>query len=79
VLSGPQAPTWFVTWSSLSSWGVDSSTASRVLATRYHRVADLHGHTVYLHNGVRRTTPAISGSVPRTAPLITTSLERLLP
>jgi hypothetical protein len=79
VLSGPQAPTWFVTWSSLSSWGVDSSTASRVLAARYHRVADLDGHTVYLHNGVRRTTPAISGSVPRTPPLITTSLERLLP
>jgi hypothetical protein len=77
VLSGPTAPTWFVTWSGLSSWGVDSSDASRVLAARYHPVARLHGHTVYLHNGVRRPTPAIRGPVPRTPPLITTALEEL--
>jgi hypothetical protein len=78
VLSGPTAPTWFVTWSQLSSWGVDSADASRVLAARYHPVARLHGHTVYLHNGVHRAVPTIRGPVPRTPPLITTALEELL-
>jgi hypothetical protein len=79
VLSGPGAPTWFVTWSRISSWGVDSSTASRLLANRYHPVADLHGHTVYLHDGVDRHAPALRGPVPRTPPLITTALKELLP
>src|SRR4051794_37665551 len=78
VLSGPTAPTWFVTWSRLSSWGVDSTNASRVLALRYHRVAVLHGHSVYLRNGLDRGRPAIRGRVPRTPPLITTALEELL-
>lgn len=79
VLSGPTAPTWFVTWAQLSSWGVDSSSASRVLAARYHPVARLHGRTVYLRNGVHRTAPAIRGVVPRTPPMITKALEELLP
>jgi Dolichyl-phosphate-mannose-protein mannosyltransferase len=78
VLSGPQAPTWFLTWAHLASWGVDSSDASRVLAARYHPVAHLGGHTVYLRDGVRRTAPTFRGPVPRTPPLITTALEELL-
>jgi hypothetical protein len=73
------APTWFLTWAHLSSWGVDSSDASRVLAARYHPVAHLDGHTVYLHNGVRRRAPTLLGPVPRTPPLITTALKELLP
>ena len=79
VLSGPQAPTWFVTWSHLSSWGVDSSAASRLLANRYHPVAHLHGHTIYLRNGVDRRAPDLRGPVPRTPPLITTALKEHLP
>jgi hypothetical protein len=77
VLSGPASPTWFVTWAHLSSWGVDSTDAARVLAARYHRVADLHGHTVYLRNGVDRRAPTLRGPVPRTPPLLTTALEEL--
>ncbi len=79
VLSGPTAPTWFVTWTHLSSWGVDSSIASPVLAARYHAVAHLEGHTVYLRNGVHRSAPALRGTVPRTPPRITKALEEFLP
>ncbi|WP_027860578.1 hypothetical protein [Marmoricola sp. URHB0036] len=79
VLSGPQAPTWFVTWARVGSWGVDSSSVSRVLAARYHPVAHLHGRTVYLRNGLRRVAPVFLGPVPPTPPMITTSLEELLP
>ena len=78
VLSGPTAPTWFVTWSHLGSWGVDSSTASRVLATRYHRVARLEGRSIYLRNGVHRPAPTLHGHVPRTPPRITQALEELV-
>jgi hypothetical protein len=49
-----------------------------VLAARYHRVARLHGHTVYLRNGVDRAPPGLRGPVPRTPPSITTALEELL-
>jgi hypothetical protein len=78
VLSGPTAPTWFVTWSHLSSWGVDSADASRVLASRYRLVADLDGHRIYLRDGVVRRAPATQVRAPRQPPLITTSLKELL-
>jgi hypothetical protein len=79
VLSGPQAPTWFITWSHLSSWGVDSTAASRLLTNRYHRVADLHGHSIYLRNGVDRSAPTLRGPVPRTPPQLTTAIKEHLP
>jgi hypothetical protein len=79
VLSGPTAPTWFVTWSHVGSWGVDSTDAARVLALRYHRVAVLDGHTVYLHNGIVRRAPVLHGPLPHKNALITTSLKEFLP
>ncbi|MEP7092399.1 MAG: hypothetical protein ABI776_20025, partial [Nocardioidaceae bacterium] len=32
VLTGPDAPTWFVTWAHVSSWGVDSTATGQLLA-----------------------------------------------
>lgn len=59
VLGGPQAPTWLVTWGAVSSWGVDSTGTSALVAERYHRVARLLGRTVYLRDGVVRATPVV--------------------
>ena len=61
VLARPRAPTWFVTYAGISSWGVDSTRTSRLVHERYHPVAVLEGHTVYLRDGVRRRPPAVSG------------------
>lgn len=58
VLAGPSAPTWFVTWRrTMNSWGIDPATAEVVLVQRYHRVADLCGHVVYLRDDLDRATP----------------------
>jgi hypothetical protein len=59
LLAGPRAPTWFVHWSRLSSVGPASRRTERVLRTRYHRVAVLHGRAVYLLDGVARPTPRL--------------------
>jgi hypothetical protein len=77
VLSGPSAPTWFVTWRHVSNWGVDSTTTSRLLARDYHPVAVLEGRTVYLHNGIHRRTPVLGSEQPATPPVITTGLKEL--
>ncbi len=61
VLSGPSAPTWVVVWKQVSTWGMDTTRTSTILAERYHRVADLHGHTIYLRDDVTRRTPRLSG------------------
>lgn len=59
VLRGPEAPTWIVAWGDLDPWGIDSHDLTRLtLATHYHRVQDVCGHEVYLHDGLRRTLPA---------------------
>lgn len=59
TLAGPRAPTWFVTWGHLSSWGVDDTRAAAVLAARYRPVADLLGRTVYLRDDTVRPTPTL--------------------
>lgn len=58
VLAGPRAPTWLVTWGSLSSWGVDSTETSRLVARLYHPAGRVLGHLVYLHDGVHRAAPS---------------------
>ena len=78
TLSGPAAPTWFVTWNRISTWGVNSTTAASLLATRYHPVAHPHGHTIYLLNGVHRKAPVLTGHVPPNPPRLTTVLKGLL-
>ena len=55
----PQAPTWVVAWSGLDPWNIDSHDLTRLtLATHYRRVADVCGHGIYLHDGVRRSPAA---------------------
>ena len=55
VLTGPDAPTWFVSLSDLRAPRPGGhARTDRVLHADYHRVADLHGRTVYLRNGVIR-------------------------
>jgi hypothetical protein len=67
VLRGPAAPTWFVVWSDVTSWGVDSARTSQLLAARYHPVATLLGRTVYLRDGVRRAAPKVGADAASSA------------
>jgi hypothetical protein len=62
LLSGPHAPTWFVTWHHASTWGFHGrgAIAARVLAEHYNPVAQVDGHTIYLHRGVQRAVPDLS-------------------
>lgn len=62
LLSGPRAPTWFVTWRGVSSWGFHGggAVAARVLDEHYNPVAQVDGHTIYLHRGVERSVPELS-------------------
>jgi hypothetical protein len=62
LLSGPSAPTWFVTWRDESTWGFHGGgvVTARVLADHYKPVARGGGHTIYLHRGVQRAVPRLS-------------------
>lgn len=60
VLRGPAAPTWFVTWNHVASWGFSSASTAQLIAQRYHVVARLGGRTVYLHNGLSRPVPQLT-------------------
>jgi hypothetical protein len=56
VLTGPRAPTWVVALGHLDAWHIDAHDRIRLaLATHYRKVAAVCGHTVFLHDGVRRT------------------------
>jgi hypothetical protein len=66
VLTGSHAPpTWFVTWAPSSLQGVDGRATARLVARRYHPVARLWGHLVYLRDGVSRTRPPSSSRTSR--------------
>lgn len=62
VLSGPSAPTWFVTWTDVGTWANHGGGAvtARALAVEYKPVARVDGHTVYLHRGVERGAPRLA-------------------
>ena len=62
LLSGPDAPTWFVTWRDASTWNFHGggAFAVRLLAERYHPVAQVDGHTVYLQRGMERAVPTLA-------------------
>ncbi|MCW2800183.1 MAG: hypothetical protein JWQ70_1655, partial [Aeromicrobium sp.] len=59
VLRSPSAPTYFVTWSGVRSWGLDSAATGELLARDFRPLARVCGHTIYLHNGVERTAPPL--------------------
>ncbi len=55
TLNGPAAPTWVVRWDAPHMWGLDpDNRVDEALSTRYHTVAVVCGHTVWLHDGVNR-------------------------
>jgi len=55
VLRSPHAPTWVVAWGDLDPWRIDAhGLTRRTLAQHYEPVADVCGHVVYLHDGLRR-------------------------
>jgi len=62
LLEGPKAPTYVVEWNPFDSWQLDDSgDLARAVSRRYHQVATLCGHDVYLLDSAPRTTPAITG------------------
>jgi hypothetical protein len=75
VLTGSDAPTWFVGVMDLRALGTPGTTTERVLHARYHRVADLHGRTVYLRNGVSRPVPVVPGDSANVAARSTPSVS----
>jgi hypothetical protein len=62
LLSGPSAPTWFVTWRDVSTWTFHGggAVAARALAGHYTAAAQVNGHTIYVHRGVQRAAPRLS-------------------
>ena len=59
TLRGPDAPTWLVEMGDFDWWGIDNADFEAVRADRYHRVATVCGHDVYLLDGVVRTNPPV--------------------
>jgi hypothetical protein len=57
VLDGPEAPTWFVTRGPATLDALLHRPVGQVLTQRYHRVAQVCGHGVYLLDGVTRPSP----------------------
>jgi hypothetical protein len=62
LLAGPSAPTWFVTWRDVGTWGFNGggAAAGAVLAEHYIPVAQLNDHMIYLHRGLHRAVPRLS-------------------
>jgi hypothetical protein len=58
VLAGPAAPTWVVVRGPETLATLRAQSAGTVLASRYHQVALMCDRIVFLHDGVRRSTPA---------------------
>jgi len=57
VLRGADAPTWLVVKHDIESWGLDTTRTYRIIDRDYHVVTRIGGSTIYLHNGVDRSTP----------------------
>jgi 4-amino-4-deoxy-L-arabinose transferase-like glycosyltransferase len=60
-LSGRSAPTWFVQWDDLDSWGIDTNgLLAATVRADYRPVAAFCGVEVYLHDGRSRPLPAVA-------------------
>jgi hypothetical protein len=56
LLRGGRPPTWIVEWDDFNAWGIDASgRLAATVTTRYHPVATVCGHRVWLRDG--RTRP----------------------
>jgi hypothetical protein len=64
TLNGPAAPTWVVRWDAADSWGLDpGNQVDAALRAHYRALGQICGHTVWLHDGLRRhlaSTPPAS-------------------
>lgn len=54
VLAGPDRPAWFVDWSGIESWGIDSTAMQDVLDRGYREVAEVCGRTIWLDRAQQR-------------------------
>ncbi|MDX6324768.1 MAG: hypothetical protein QOK15_1122 [Nocardioidaceae bacterium] len=55
TLNGPHPPTWFVRYDAAHLWGLDpGNRVQTALDNHYVEVADINGHTVWLHDGRSR-------------------------
>jgi hypothetical protein len=62
---GNPAPTWVVRWDQAHPWGLDPNNhVDAALQAHYRAVADVCGHTVWLHDGVTRH---LSATLPTSA------------
>lgn len=70
TMNGAQAPTWVVRWDDPHSWGLDpANRVDAALRSHYSSVAVVCGHTVWLHDGVRRSlAPTPSAAACETGP-----------
>ncbi len=60
-MRSPYVHLWTLPMRTLDPWHIDAHDRTRLtLALHYRRVAEVCGHQVYLHDGVRRT-PAPPG------------------
>ncbi|VXA93963.1 hypothetical protein [Aeromicrobium sp. 9AM] len=75
VLSGPQAPTWFVIRKHVRSWGLDTARTSSILGQDYHAVGRMCDHAIFLRNGVDRPAPRVVGDCRGTSTLLNTMKE----
>ena len=65
VLSGPDAPTWFVVRGPITQDTLDRSAPGVPLREHYHRVGEVCGRTIYLRNGLQRPAPVTDGDCRR--------------
>ncbi|MEP6666420.1 MAG: hypothetical protein ABJA81_08240, partial [Nocardioidaceae bacterium] len=57
TLKGPYAPTWLVELGDFNWWQIDTAAFQAVRADRYHVVATVCGHDIYLRDDAVRTLP----------------------
>ncbi len=65
LLSGPDAPTWFVTRSTGTLATLQQHDAGTALELHYRHLVDVCGRGIYLHDGTPRPTPAAGNDCTR--------------
>jgi hypothetical protein len=78
VLAGPTAPTWFVAWHHVRTWGLETARTSSILARDYRLAGTVCGRTIYVRADVDRPAPTAVGDCHGPATPFTT-LKELIP